>query len=251
MGASQREGSVHGRSCRKWLSTRHGRSETTVTTATDETTRIILLGVTPGVNPARLCSFDHPFLTHVPVFWTIYSRCSVLSHSTPPPPPPLPSPCTASPSPRFPPLSMYLLLPPLPTRVSLHGMTCGTRVLKSESFLELRWQQVLNLVREGELQVDEAELFKAVQAWVSRDTAERRRHVDEASCVRHAQWSAQVLCCAVLQKCARGRESSSPLVAQGVPAVAPPSVHQQTLSPPARLLRCTGGGGAAGVLRGS
>ncbi|CAM9846281.1 unnamed protein product, partial [Ectocarpus sp. 8 AP-2014] len=51
------------------------------------------------------------------------------------------------------------------------------RVLKSESFLELRWQQVLSLVREGELQVDEAELFKAVQAWVSRDTAERRRHL--------------------------------------------------------------------------
>ncbi|CAM9768954.1 unnamed protein product [Ectocarpus sp. 4 AP-2014] len=60
------------------------------------------------------------------------------------------------------------------------------RVLKSESFLELRWQQVLSLVREGELQVDEVELFKAVQAWVSRDTAERRRHVDEASCLsRH------------------------------------------------------------------
>ncbi|CAM9491162.1 unnamed protein product [Ectocarpus fasciculatus] len=60
------------------------------------------------------------------------------------------------------------------------------RVLKSESFLELPWLQVLSLVREGELQVDEAELFKAVQAWVSRDTAERRRRVDEASCLsRH------------------------------------------------------------------
>ncbi|CAB1116084.1 unnamed protein product [Ectocarpus sp. CCAP 1310/34] len=87
------------------------------------------------------------------------------------------------------------------------------RVLKSESFLDLRSQQVLSLVREGELQVDEAELFKAVQAWVSRDTAERRRHVDEASCVRHAQWFAEVLCSAVLQKCARGR-------------VVPPSQHR-------------------------
>eukprot|EP00903_Cladosiphon_okamuranus_P008085 g7795.t1 len=53
------------------------------------------------------------------------------------------------------------------------------RVLKSESFLELRWPLVLALVREGELQVDEVGLFEAVQAWVSRNPAERRRYIDE------------------------------------------------------------------------
>lgn len=55
-------------------------------------------------------------------------------------------------------------------------------MLKSESFLELRWSLVLSLVREGELQVDEADLFKAVQAWVSRNPTERRRYVDEVRC---------------------------------------------------------------------
>ena len=55
-------------------------------------------------------------------------------------------------------------------------------MLKSESFLELRWPLMLALVREGELQVDEADLFKAVQAWVSRNSAERRRYVDEVRC---------------------------------------------------------------------
>lgn len=52
-------------------------------------------------------------------------------------------------------------------------------MLKSESFLELRWPLVLALVREGELQVDEADLFKAVQAWVSRNPTDRWRYVDE------------------------------------------------------------------------
>lgn len=52
-------------------------------------------------------------------------------------------------------------------------------VLKSGSFLELRWPLVLALVREGELQVDEVDLFKAVQAWLSRNPSDRRRYIDE------------------------------------------------------------------------
>lgn len=52
-------------------------------------------------------------------------------------------------------------------------------MLKSESFLELPWPFLLTLVSDGELQVDEAELFKAVQGWVSRDPTERRNRVDE------------------------------------------------------------------------
>lgn len=53
------------------------------------------------------------------------------------------------------------------------------RVLKSESFLELSLPLVKVLVREGDLQVDEADLFKAVQAWVERDPHERRMCVDQ------------------------------------------------------------------------
>ncbi|CAN0409591.1 unnamed protein product, partial [Hapterophycus canaliculatus] len=52
-------------------------------------------------------------------------------------------------------------------------------VVKSESFLDLPWSLLLALMREGELQVDEAELFKAVQAWVSRNATERWRHIGE------------------------------------------------------------------------
>ncbi|CAM9249654.1 unnamed protein product [Scytosiphon promiscuus] len=55
------------------------------------------------------------------------------------------------------------------------------RVLRSESFLDLPRPLLLTLVKEGKLQVDEAELFKAVQAWVSKDWTERRRHVEELS----------------------------------------------------------------------
>lgn len=92
--------------------------------------------------------------------------------------------------------SLFLSLPPKNATRNCHGRPprswCRTyprrncapnnlesRVLKSESFLELRWPLVLALVGEGELQVDEADLFKAVQAWVSRNPAERRRYVDE------------------------------------------------------------------------
>lgn len=53
------------------------------------------------------------------------------------------------------------------------------RVLKSEGFLDLSVQLVRRLVQETELQVDETNLFAAVQAWVERDPSERRRHVDE------------------------------------------------------------------------
>lgn len=63
---------------------------------------------------------------------------------------------------------------------SFHIPRGESRVLKSESFLELPWPLVLTLARDGELQVDEADLFKAVQAWVARSPTERRRHVDEA-----------------------------------------------------------------------
>lgn len=52
-------------------------------------------------------------------------------------------------------------------------------MLKSESFLDLRWPLVLALVREEDLQVDEVDLFNAVRAWVSRNPAERRGYVDE------------------------------------------------------------------------
>lgn len=52
-------------------------------------------------------------------------------------------------------------------------------MLKSESFLDLPWSLLLTLVKEGELQVDEAQLFEAVQAWVSRNETERRHHVGE------------------------------------------------------------------------
>lgn len=70
--------------------------------------------------------------------------------------------------------------------------------MKSESFLELPWSLVLALARDGELQVDEADLFKAVQAWVARSPTERRRHVDEAR-IRRALFFVYVcthrLCC--------------------------------------------------------
>lgn len=82
--------------------------------------------------------------------------------------PPLlpPSPPTAFPSPFFP-HNMFQ------TRL------IDTRVLKTESFLELPWPFLLTLVSDGELQVDEADLFQAVNAWVSKDPADRRHRVDE------------------------------------------------------------------------
>lgn len=55
-------------------------------------------------------------------------------------------------------------------------------MLRSKGFLELSFSLVQDFVREGELQVDEAELFAAMQLWVDRDPAERRRHVDEVRC---------------------------------------------------------------------
>lgn len=55
-------------------------------------------------------------------------------------------------------------------------------MLKSAGFLDLSLPLVHILVGEAELQVDEADLFVAVQAWIDRDPTERRRHVHQVKC---------------------------------------------------------------------
>lgn len=50
--------------------------------------------------------------------------------------------------------------------------------------MELPLSLMRELVGEGELQVDEIDLFVAVQTWVERSPHERRQHIHEvASCV--------------------------------------------------------------------
>lgn len=71
----------------------------------------------------------------------------------------------------------------------------STRVLKNEGFLELPWYLVKSLVREGDLQVDEADLFAAAQAWVDRDPAERLQHVEEVR--EYFTLPVSTLCCLV------------------------------------------------------